>query len=49
MDADRDALWQQQRDWVLEHRNMERNVELWEQVYRGELTSSVAAVDQNAA
>ena len=47
--ADRDRLWREQRDWVLAHRNMERNVELWEQVYRGELTSSVAAADQNAA
>ena len=44
LDADRDLLWRQQRDWVLTHRNMERNVELWEQVYRGELTaSSIAA------
>jgi len=42
-------LWREQRDWVLTHRNMERNVELWEQVYRGELTSSSAAADQNAA
>jgi len=47
--ADRDRLWLQQRDWVLAHRNMERNVELWEQVYRGELTSSESAADQNAA
>jgi hypothetical protein len=49
LDADRGLLWRQQRDWVLTHRNMERNVELWEQVYRGELTSSAAAADQNAA
>jgi glycosyltransferase involved in cell wall biosynthesis len=41
--ADRDRLWRQQRDWVLTHRNMERNVELWEQVYRGELTRSPQA------
>jgi hypothetical protein len=47
--ADRERLWRQQRDWVLAHRNMERNVELWEQVYRGELTGSSAAADQNAA
>lgn len=49
LDADRDLLWRQQRDWVLAHRNMERNVELWEQVYRGEVTSSVITADQNAA
>ena len=49
LDTDRDGLWREQRDWVLTHRNMERNVELWEQVYRGELTSSLAPADQNAA
>jgi hypothetical protein len=49
IDADREALWHQQHDWVLANRNMERNVELWEQVYRGELTSSVSVADQNAA
>ena len=47
--ADRDALWHQQRDWVLANRNIEQNVELWEQVYRGELTSSLGVADQNAA
>ncbi|HEY2843704.1 MAG TPA: hypothetical protein VGJ09_08645 [Bryobacteraceae bacterium] len=49
LDADRDTLWQQQRDWVLEHRNIEHNVALWEQVYRGESAGSVVAADQNAA
>ena len=49
LDADREALWRQQREWVLTHRNIERNVALWEQVYRGELTCSVPASDQNAA
>jgi hypothetical protein len=43
LDADRDRLWRRQRDWVLAHRNMERNVELWEKVYRGELTRSPQA------
>jgi glycosyltransferase involved in cell wall biosynthesis len=47
--AGREAIWREQRDWVLEHRNMGRNVTLWEQVYRGELTSSTIAADQNAA
>ena len=47
--ADRGLPWRQQRDWVLTHRNIERNVELWEQVYRGELTNSTVAADQNAA
>jgi hypothetical protein len=49
LDADRDRIWREQRDWVLTHRNMQRNVELWEQVYSGELTSSTAAANQNAA
>jgi hypothetical protein len=49
LEADRTPLWRAQRDWVLTHRNMECNVELWEQVYRGELTSSAAAADHNAA
>ncbi|MCU1336569.1 MAG: hypothetical protein JWO19_2150 [Bryobacterales bacterium] len=43
LDADRDRLCREQRDWVLTYRSMQRNVELWEQVYRGELTSSMAA------
>jgi len=48
LDADRQALWLRQRDWVLTHRNMARNVELWERVYRGELNASTAAGDQSA-
>jgi len=49
LDADHESLWLEQRDWVLTHRNMARNVELWEQVYRGELTTSAVAADQNNA
>jgi hypothetical protein len=49
LDADRGALWREQRDWVLTYRNMARNVELWEQVYRGELTTSMAVAGQHAA
>jgi hypothetical protein len=37
LEGDREKIWRRERDWVLEHRNMERNVLLWEQVYRGEL------------
>jgi hypothetical protein len=47
--ADREQIWRQQHDWVLAHRNIERNVALWEQVYRGELTNSTVTADQNAA
>jgi glycosyltransferase involved in cell wall biosynthesis len=32
---DRDRLWREQRDWVLEHRSIERTVALWEQLYSG--------------
>jgi hypothetical protein len=33
--TDRESLWREQRDWVLTYRNMEKNVELWEQVLEG--------------
>ena len=36
LQADRTRLHREQRDWVLEHRNIEKNVELWEQVFAGE-------------
>lgn len=47
--ADRERLWREQRDWVLTHRNMQRNVELWEQAYRGDLASAPPASGQTAA
>jgi glycosyltransferase involved in cell wall biosynthesis len=40
LDADREKLAGAQRDWVLEHRDIERNVELWERCYRGDLEVS---------
>jgi glycosyltransferase involved in cell wall biosynthesis len=43
LSGDRDALWRRQRDWVLAHRNIETNVELWERVLGGD------AVPQNKA
>jgi glycosyltransferase involved in cell wall biosynthesis len=33
INSDRDALWREQRNWVLEHRNIQRNVHLWESAY----------------
>ena len=33
--ADRKALWNEQRDWVMTHRNIENNVCLWEQAFAG--------------
>ncbi len=35
LQADRTALCREQRDWVLTHRNIEKSVELWEQVLTG--------------
>lgn len=40
LSADRASLWREQRDWVLRHRNIETNVDLWEQVLCGERSSS---------
>jgi hypothetical protein len=34
--TDRAPLLQAQRDWVMTHRNMEKNVDLWERVLSGE-------------
>jgi nucleoside 2-deoxyribosyltransferase len=36
LQADRTKLWREQRDWVMTHRNIEKNVELWEQVLAGD-------------
>ena len=36
LQADRAKLYREQRDWVLTHRNIEKNVELWERVFTGD-------------
>ena len=36
LQADRAKLCQEQREWVLTHRNIEKNVELWEQAFAGD-------------
>ena len=36
LSADREKLWREQRDWVLTYRNMQKNVDLWEQVLAGD-------------
>jgi hypothetical protein len=38
--TDRARLLRTQRDWILEHRNMEKNVEMWERVILGEPVGS---------
>ena len=41
LDSDREKMWREQREWVLEHRNIERNVALWEAVLAGEPRENV--------
>jgi glycosyltransferase involved in cell wall biosynthesis len=36
LQADRTALCREQRDWVMANRNIQKNVELWEQVFAGD-------------
>ena len=48
INSDRDALWRQQRDWVLEHRNMQTNVGLWESAYANVLARDPASTLQLA-
>ena len=42
LEADREAMWREQRDWVLTHRNIENNVALWERVLDGAVGRSAA-------
>lgn len=42
LDMDREAAWREQREWVLEHRNIESAVELWERVLAGGLCPEAA-------
>jgi glycosyltransferase involved in cell wall biosynthesis len=45
LQADRTKLVREQRDWVLANRNIEKNIELWEQVFAGD-TSCVSQVEE---
>ena len=45
LNVDREAVWREQRDWVLTHRNIEKNVELWEKVLAGESIDAVPAAE----
>ncbi|HEY4361248.1 MAG TPA: hypothetical protein VGN17_09775 [Bryobacteraceae bacterium] len=46
LNSDRASLLQEQRDWVMTHRNIENTVELWERAYAGEGAGSLEpAVD----
>jgi glycosyltransferase involved in cell wall biosynthesis len=46
LSADRAALCSEQRDWVLAHRNIEANVELWERAFEGG-TLTAHALEEN--
>jgi glycosyltransferase involved in cell wall biosynthesis len=48
INADRDALWREQRDWVLEHRNIQSTVDLWETAYAGAPVAQTAPAFQFA-
>jgi len=47
LQADRTKLFREQRDWVLANRNIEKNVELWEQVLAGD-QSGVSRVEETS-
>ena len=34
--SDRQSIWREQRDWVLANRNIEKTVDLWEQIFAGQ-------------
>ena len=46
LNTDREPVWREQRDWVLEHRNIEKNVELWESAYADVLVRDPASTLQ---
>jgi O-antigen biosynthesis protein len=48
INADRERLWREQRDWVLEHRNILKTVDLWENAYAGVRASQPAPALQLA-
>jgi hypothetical protein len=46
LSVDRAVLCREQRDWVLAHRNIETNVELWERAFEGG-TLTAHALEEN--
>jgi glycosyltransferase involved in cell wall biosynthesis len=44
--VDREPLWREQREWVMAHRNIEKNVELWERVLAGDAIPSDRSTQQ---
>jgi glycosyltransferase involved in cell wall biosynthesis len=46
LDADRETMWREQRDWVLAHRNIESNVALWERVLHGAVDAGANQISE---
>ncbi len=51
INADRETLLREQREWVLTHRNIQKSVTLWERAYSGEISApaSKIEIEKNAA
>jgi glycosyltransferase involved in cell wall biosynthesis len=49
LDSDRESLWREQKDWVMTHRNIEKNVALWEQVFAGKDQCAAVQAGQKLA
>src|SRR5262249_2438904 len=47
--SDREAIQREQRDWVMTHRNIETNVDLWERAYAGACSTPQITADTTAA
>ena len=46
LNADRKALWREQWEWVMTHRNIQTNVALWEQALAGRASANDSVVQQ---
>ena len=46
LEQDLDRIWREQHQWVMTHRNIDRNVTMWEEVFAGGQTS--ATIPQTA-
>jgi O-antigen biosynthesis protein len=47
--ADRQAMWREEQEWVLKHRNIETNISLWEQVLSGNASGAGRRESTNEA
>ncbi len=49
LNADREALLREQREWVLTHRNIQNNVAMWERAYAGEPVAPGIGIENSEA